>query len=118
VTLSRLLLALGLLFFGAGCAFLDDYSTETYYRVLVTDPRGHLIADWIAKGHVHRIETGYRFRAVERLTAPPWPKLIRYPRGRIVEASGPNITVTRCAKPLWLETVYHEHVVVHDRSKD
>ena len=113
-----LLVLLALVLFG-GCAGWGD--GHTYYRVRVTDPRGTLIADWIAIGWVERIEGGYRFRAVQRLSGAPYPKLIRYPEGRLVEASGPNILVARCAPPAWLEParvqwVHRERVV--DRSKD
>ncbi len=96
-----LLLLLGLLL--AGCA--DPWSSlipPTYYRVRVTDPRGILIADWIAVGFVARTETGYKFKAVERLSTAPHPQVARYPHGRKVEASGPNIVIARCGEPLWL----------------
>jgi hypothetical protein len=116
VTLSRLLCSFAALTALVGCSTLNDLSQETYYRVHVTDPRGKLIADWVADGHVKRIEGGYRFRAVERISGPPWPKHIRYPHGRVVEASGPNIVVTRCPKPLWLSSTYREETVVLDYS--
>src|SRR3712207_3797873 len=59
-----------------------------YYRVRVTDPRGLLVADWIAEGYVARTEYGYRFRAVERLAGGAYPQRARYPYGRHVEATG------------------------------
>jgi len=103
VKLTRPLLLLLALVLIAGCA--DPFSRlipPAYYRVRVTDPRGILIADWIAVGYVARTETGYRFKAVERLATAPHPQVARYPHGRHAEASGPNIIVARCGEPLWL----------------
>ena len=103
VTFLRLLLFAVFVLSMAGCA--DPWSRvipPAYYRVRVTNPRGELVADWVAVGFVARTETGYRFRAVERLSAPPHMQSIRYPEGRQVEASGPNIIVARCPEPLWL----------------
>jgi hypothetical protein len=84
-----------------------------YYRVRVTDPRGILVADWIAEGYVARTEYGYRFRAVERLAGGAFPQRARYPYGRHVEATGPNITVSRCGQPYWLYQ-REQTVVVRD----
>ena len=96
------LLALSVLLLGPlGCASDPGFPSSLYYRVRVTDPRGHFIADWVAQGFVRSTERGYRFRAVERQTAPPFPETIRYPLGRIVEANGPNILIQRCGEPLW-----------------
>jgi hypothetical protein len=89
-----------------------------YHQVRVTEPRGGLIADYITRGWVERIEGGYRFRALQRLSGGPWPQLIRYPEGRIVEATGPNILVARCGPPAWLQTSYVGRTRVVDRSKD
>jgi hypothetical protein len=95
----------------AGCNtfHLADYTgpRKAYRRVRVTNPRGELIADWIAQGHVWRTERGFRFRAVERLSAPPNMISVRYPQGRMVEAAGPNITVARAGTPLWIYEMEH-----------
>lgn len=97
-----------------GCAGLGG----GYHEVRVTDPRGVLVADYITSGWVERVEGGYRFRALQRLSGGPWPQLIRYPEGRIVEATGPNILISRCGPPAWLQTSYVGHTRVVDRSKD
>jgi hypothetical protein len=76
---------------------------EKYYLVEVTNPRGELVADWIAEGHVWQTAANYyRFHAVERNTGGPYPQHIRYPDARYEEASGANIHVIPCGKPLWL----------------
>jgi hypothetical protein len=102
VTLRRLLLLLLLAAVFSGC-YYHEHGYAHYYRVRVTDPRGILIADWIAEGWVLRTGFGYRFRAVERFSAAPWPQVVRYPHGRRVETSGPNIVVSPCPRPAWME---------------
>ena len=109
MTLSRLVLLflLATLIATTGCSsYWARYSdpARMYYRVRVTNPRGELIADYIAENRPSRTERGYRFKAVERLSSPPYQLEMRYPRGRTIEVAGPNIVVTRCGKPLWL---YH-----------
>jgi hypothetical protein len=80
------------------------------------DPHGILIADYIAEGYVLRTSTGYRFKAVQRLSGPPFSKVSHYPYGRRIEASGPNIVVSRCPPPAWL---LEQHAArVEDRSKE
>jgi hypothetical protein len=79
--------------------------SRTYSRVRVTNPRGELIADYIAEGRVRRTERGYEFKAVERTSTMPYMVHIRYPRGRQIDAAGPNIIVTRSGKPEWLYQV-------------
>jgi hypothetical protein len=98
-----ILFSLAALFALAGCeAGLNGHSKH-YRRVHVTNPRGELIGDWIAVGRVWRTEeNGYRFRAVERISAPPNSEDVHYPDGRMVEVSGPNMVATPCGKPLWL----------------
>jgi hypothetical protein len=104
VVFSLLFLPLLLVMCSCQCFYWDEYDGpyRKYYRVRVTDPRGGLIADYIAEGCVHRNERGYHFHAVERTSQQPYQKTIRYPRGRFIDAAGPNIVVTRCGKPLWL----------------
>jgi hypothetical protein len=107
VTLSRLVLLflLATLIATTGCSnYWAQYTdpARKYYRVRVTNPRGELIADYIAENRPARTERGFRFKAVERLSSPPFQREMRYPRGRIIEVAGPNILVARCGKPLWL----------------
>ena len=87
-----------------GCVSTRRYVgyDKAYYRVRVTNPRGELIADYIAQGEVKRTELGYVFKAVERTSAPPYMMTMRYPRGRRIEVAGPNIIVTPSGKPAWL----------------
>lgn len=87
----------------SGCQtdrYLSVY--RKYYRVRVTNPRGEFIADYIAEGSVRRTERGYVFKAVERTTPTPYMVTNQYPRGRRIEAAGPNIVVTQSGKPEWL----------------
>lgn len=102
----RLLPALSLLalFALAGCVTYERGRgwVPRYYRVVLTDYRGHMLTEWIAQGAVRRTETGFRFRAVERYHTGPTPQSIRYPEGRIVDTAGPNLTVAQCAEPRWL----------------
>lgn len=105
VKLSRLVLLVLLLplLLLPGCATRRYVGPEdAYYRVRVTNPRGELIADYIAQGYVKRTELGYSFKAVERTSAPPYMMTLRYPRGRRIEVMGPNIIVTPSGKPAWL----------------
>lgn len=100
--LLPLLLAIALL---SGCAH-TTYNTYTghqkYRKIRVTDVEGHLIADWVAEGHVWRYDKGYRFKAVERRTGGEFPQLLTYPQGRRVIVNGPNIAIMPCGKPEWL----------------
>lgn len=80
-----------------------EFNTRNFKRVRVTNPRGELTADYIAEGGVWKTErNGYRFRAVQRTSGPPFPQTIQYPRGRRVEVNGANIVISRSGKPLWL----------------
>jgi hypothetical protein len=94
------------LVFLAGCVtpvIEMHYHPHDYYLVQVTNPRGEVVTNWIAEGKVWQTwEHYYRFRAVERNTAGPYPQQIHYPDGRYEETSGANIHVTPCGKPLWL----------------
>ena len=96
VNFSRTLLLLLAACALVGCETAGSHqSSKKYRRVRVTDPRGDLIADWTAEGFVARTERGYRFRAVERVSGPPFVQVNHYPRGR-------RIVVTPAGKPLWL----------------
>lgn len=90
--LAWLLAALPLL---AGC--------ETYTRLRITNPRGELIADWVARGPVWHVEEGYRITAVERTEGCPYPLTARYPDGWRTTVVGANIRRWRCNKPAWLD---------------
>jgi hypothetical protein len=75
----------------------------TYTELRVTNPRGELIADWIARGFIWHIEEGWRITAVQRTDGPPYPKTTRYPDGWRTVVVGPYVHHTRCAKPAWLD---------------
>jgi hypothetical protein len=75
---------------------------QPYYKVRVTDPQSYLVAEWIAEGEVRRHREGYRFKAVQRVSAPPFSIRSRYPQGRTVYAVGPHIVVQPVGKPHWL----------------
>ena len=89
----------------AGCeSGHADYPHHPHYTQLrVTNPRGEVIADWVAKGHVAHTETGYSITAVQRTDGYPYPLTARYPDGWHVTVVGPNIHRWPCAQPEWLE---------------
>lgn len=96
------LLALALAF--SGCAYTDNpFTRHRLYRLVhITDLQGHLVADWIAEGPVWSHAPGYRFKAIERRSGGPIQVVSRYPNGRHVRVTGPNISVMPCEKPQWL----------------
>lgn len=94
--LPRLVWLLALLPVLTGCQ-------TTYTQLRVTNPRGEIIADWVARGHVSHVETGYRITAVERTDGPPSRGTTRYPDGWRTTVVGPYIHRWPCAKPKWLE---------------
>ena len=107
MTLSRfvLLFLLATLIATTGCSnYWEQYTGphRKYYHVRVTNPRGELVADYIAEKRPFRTERGFRFKAVERTSPEPYQLNGRYPRGRLIEVGGPNIIVTRTEKPYWL----------------
>lgn len=85
--------------FISGCE--SEHSDYTQLRV--TNPRGEVIADWVAHGHVAHTETGYRITAVQRTDGYPYPLTARYPDGWHVTVVGPNVHRWPCARPAWLE---------------
>ena len=105
VTLSRILALLVTVLLISGCSPHSErrvVAKKSYYRVRVTNLRGELVSDWVAEGRPFRTERGYRFRAVERVSAPPYMMTTQYPHGRVTEVTGPNIVVTPASKPYWL----------------
>ncbi len=96
MTFPRLLLLLAALVFTAGCA------SERFTKLRVTNHRGEVLAEWVARGYVLRSEQGYRITAVERLSGPPHPILSRYPDGWRTTVAGPHILRWRCGEPYWL----------------
>ena len=88
-----LLIALPLL---AGCQ-------TQYTRLRITNPRGELIADWVARGPIWHVEDGLRITAVERTEGRPYPLTARYPDGWPTVVVGKNIHRWPCAKPAWLD---------------
>ena len=109
VTPVRLLLLLFLACSSSGCAFFYAHNpTKVYYCIRVSDIEDHLVSQWIAEGYVARTEHGYKFTAVERYSAGPFPQHLRYPYGRAMEIGGQNIIVSRCGKPLWLYSLEYK----------
>lgn len=94
------LLALVALLLVTGC--VTDQQESKYTKLRVTDEQGDLIAEWVAKGYVLRVDKGYRITAVERLSAPPHPILSKYPDGWRTTVTGPHILRWQCGKPYWL----------------
>jgi len=82
--------------FFAGCE-------STYTTLRVTNPRGELISDWVARGFIWHVEEGWRITAVQRTDGPPYPKTTHYPDGWRTTVVGPYVHHWRCAKPAWLD---------------
>ena len=76
--------------------------SQNYRKITVTDYTGNLVAEWVAEGNVWRRGAGYRFNAVQRISAPPFVTTSHFPQGRKVLVTGPHITVGPCGKPDWL----------------
>jgi len=91
----RLLLLLAALVF-AGCA------TGEYTKFRVTNQRGEVLAEWVARGKIARTEAGYRITAVERRSGAPYALLSKYPEGWRTTVAGPHIRHWRCGQPFWL----------------
>src|SRR4051812_823727 len=67
VSYPRLVLLCAILCTLSSCAYYYSPPPEKpYWAVRVTDIEGRLVAEWIAEGSVHRTETGYQFKAVQR----------------------------------------------------
>ena len=75
---------------------------QHYRKITITDYHGKLVAEWIADGNVWRRGAGYRFKAVQRTSGPPFVTTSHFPQGRSVLIDGPHITVGPCGKPDWL----------------
>ncbi len=94
------LLALAALALLAGCE--TGHHETKYTKLRVTDEHDNLIAEWVAKGYLLRVDKGYRITAVERLSGPPHPILSKYPDGWRTTVTGPHILRWRCGEPYWL----------------
>ena len=92
----RLLPLLAVLVLAGGCA------SGHYTKLRVTNHRGEIMAEWVARGHILRSEKGYRITAVERRSGPPHPIFSKYPDGWHTTVTGPHILHWRCGKPFWL----------------
>jgi hypothetical protein len=88
-----------------------------YTKFTVTDFQGKRIATWVAEGHYSHIElgSGYRIRAVERVSGEPNPVISRYPNGWKTIVTGPNIIREEIAKPEWLQELDGD-MAVHDTT--
>ena len=100
----RSFLLLAVILLSAGCVTpLGRSRILSHYRkITVTDYHGGLVAEWIAEGNVWRRGDGYKFKAVQRTTPPPFVTTSHFPQGRKVAVDGPHITVAPCGKPAWL----------------
>jgi hypothetical protein len=75
---------------------------ETYTQVRVTNPRGELICNWVARGWAWPVEGGYHIVAVERTDGGRFSRTVHYPDGLRTLVVGPYIRRTPCAKPEWM----------------
>jgi len=78
------------------------YGHDTFTKLRVTNVRGELVAEWVARGYITPLARGYSIHAVERRTAPPFAMDIHYPDGWETTVVGANIHHWRCPKPRWL----------------
>jgi hypothetical protein len=99
----RLLLPLAALVLTAGCA-----PSGRYTKLRVTNQRGQVEAEWVARGSIHRTDQGYRITAVERLSGPPYRMLSKYPDGWRTTVTGPHILHWSCGEPYWLYDLENE----------
>jgi hypothetical protein len=76
---------------------------DTYTQLRVTNPRGELIANWVAHGWAWPVEGGYRITAVERTNGSPYSRTTRYPDGWRTTVVGPYIHKSECARPAWMD---------------
>ena len=98
----RTILLLAALFLTAGC------TSHRYTKLRVTNHRGEVIAEWVARGYVSRSAQGYRITAVERQSGEPYPLLSKYPDGWRTNVVGPHILRWRCGQPYWLYEIEHQ----------
>ena len=73
-----------------------------YTQFRVTNVRGEVIAEWIARGWYSREAEGYRIVAVQRTSGEPFSQTTFYPGGWRTKVSGPNIQRWRVDKPDWI----------------
>ncbi|MCE9610192.1 MAG: hypothetical protein K8R23_08275 [Chthoniobacter sp.] len=98
----RLLPLLAALIF-ASCATWDFSGHHgDYTKLRVTNHRGGVMSEWVARGKIKRTEAGYRITAVERRSAAPYAQLSKYPEGWRTTVTGPHIERWRCGQPYWL----------------
>ena len=100
--LPRLLLLLAALVLMAGCG------SGHFTKLRVTNHRGEILAEWVARGVVLPTDRGYRITAVERLSGEPHPILSKYPDGWHTTVTGPHILHWQCGKPFWLYELENE----------
>ena len=87
-----------------------------YTLFRVTNPRGELLAEWIAEGVWWRSGDGYEIRAVQHRSGPPFPQTDCYPNGIKTVVAGPNIVRRVVAKPEWLAVMDGKAASVAERS--
>ena len=102
MTFPRLLLLLAALVLTAGCA------SRRYTKLRVTNQRGEILAEWVARSYILPTDRGYRITAVERLSGAPHPILSKYPDGWHTTVTGPHIEHWRCGQPYWLYELENE----------
>lgn len=86
--------------FLSGC---QTYSgSQTYTKFTVSNHQGDRVAEWIAEGHVSKIEHGYAIKAIERHSGSTNEVVNRYPNGWRTMVVGPNIVRQPVDKPQWL----------------
>lgn len=94
------LLALVPLLLLTGCESFAWKQTH-YYRVVLLERDGSLIAAYTARGYVYRREDGYRLTAVERCTPNP-PREVHYPLGWRIHTQCAKTVIYEVGKPAWM----------------
>jgi len=77
-------------------------TSPKFTALRVSNYRGEMLAEYVARGPVWSVEGGYKIHAVERRSPPPYPQFNKFPYGWDTTVLGPRIHTWPTAKPHWL----------------
>jgi hypothetical protein len=100
--MRRILLSLCLLISGCAAWPRDGLFGPRYTFFRVSDVRGEVITEWIARGWYFREGDGYQIVAIQRTSGAPYSQTTCYPGGWRTKVNGPNIQRWPVAKPEWV----------------
>lgn len=110
--LLSVLLAIGFACLLPACA---SHQTSPQFTALrVSNQRGEMLAEYVARGPVWSVEGGYRIHAIERRSPPPFPQFNKYPYGWDTTVLGPRIHTWPVGKPYWLMDWEAENGAIDD----